>query len=272
MFNDIINTDGANAYYASDKIGKAFNDDCISFIQELEKCDNDTKINVASLVSNYFIYNNPSKFELLVESIKKSCKANLQLINLLEDTFDKYKVNKQKMSASYQFQRLIDIDVLKGNENISDFSAFSTRVQALIVILRFSGVENDIHDYNSSIPFFDIQDDFWAKDYIVYSCENSLLDGLFGNKFSPYKEIVRNEFLTILLRCMGYYVKDINFSYNLALVAGLQVGNYSNVFVTQGEMISIIYNSLFSKSFLGEPMIDVLSKKGNNKVHLLYDD
>jgi len=80
-----------------------------------------------------------------------------------------------------------------------------TRAQAATILVRLLGEEaNVLQEVYPDNPFSDVQDDHWAKNYILFCYENGITKGTSETTFEPERTIPYKEFLALVMRLMGY--------------------------------------------------------------------
>lgn len=78
-----------------------------------------------------------------------------------------------------------------------------TRVQALVILLRLLGLEEDALATTAENPFTDMTG-HWAEKYTSYAYSVGLTNGVGNNKFDPDTEAKPIQFATFILRALGY--------------------------------------------------------------------
>jgi len=110
---------------------------------------------------------------------------------------------------------------------IYDLDAIPTRQQAVVMLIRLLGKEYEALENTYSHPFTDV--DAWADRYISYAYQNGLTNGISTTIFGGNYNITAQQYITFLLRALGYDSED--FSYSEALefsdFIGLTDGRYS---------------------------------------------
>ena len=88
-------------------------------------------------------------------------------------------------------------------EPIFQLSGSVTRAQAVTILVRILGKENEALAKKDLYvtPFVDVPT--WAAPYVGYAYENGLTGGTSATTFSPNTQIPANQFLTFCLRALG---------------------------------------------------------------------
>ena len=105
-----------------------------------------------------------------------------------------------------------------------------TRAQGVTMLVRLLGKETDALNGSWSTPFTDVPD--WAKPYVGYAYENGLTNGVSAMEFAPAAPIRATEYLTLVLRSMGY-VSGEDFDWDRAWVLS------NKLEITDGEYKSL---------------------------------
>ena len=87
-----------------------------------------------------------------------------------------------------------------GNPNF-DLSRIPTRAEAITMLVRLLGKEEEALAGTWKTPFLDVAD--WAKPYVGYAYINGLTSGTSATTFSPDANCTRAQIVTFLYRCLG---------------------------------------------------------------------
>jgi len=99
-----------------------------------------------------------------------------------------------------------------------------SRIEGLIMFLRLLGEEPAALATTAPCPFTDVP--LWCQGYVAYAYEKGYTKGVSATEFAPYQVISASEYLTFVLRALGYRDSGEapDFSWDTALVKGLQTG------------------------------------------------
>lgn len=121
-----------------------------------------------------------------------------------------------------------------------------TRAEAVTMITRFLGAEDEALATEYELPFIDMPE--WAVPYIGYAYTNKITNGTGEDIFSPDDKIPQNQFVTLVLRLLGYDDAKGDFDYRtpyaLAVSVGLVDEDYAPDSFDRGDMVRICYNAL----------------------------
>lgn len=119
---------------------------------------------------------------------------------------------------------LYQLGLFKGNGALPDGSpdfdldGTATRAQAVVMLVRLLGGEDEALSRHYSHPFNDAG---WAGDYLGYAYQRAIIEGSGGGSFASDRRVSAQDFLTMLLRAMGYWQVDWNDPYPTASAVGL---------------------------------------------------
>ncbi len=121
-----------------------------------------------------------------------------------------------------------------------------TRVEALVMLIRVLGKENDALSKGGKHPFLDVPD--WAKKYVGYAYENNLTNGVSATKFGSTTEASASMYLTFVLRALGYSDKNGDFTWDnpfaLARETGIMKGNPNVMKFLRADVVLVSYAAL----------------------------
>lgn len=105
-----------------------------------------------------------------------------------------------------------------------DLERAPTRIEGLIMFLRLLGEEPEALSTTVTCPFTDVPK--WAQGYVAYAYAKGYTRGISATAFGPTQQISAAEYLTFVLRALGYQdsgaVQD--FSWDTALIKALSLG------------------------------------------------
>lgn len=83
-----------------------------------------------------------------------------------------------------------------------DLDRVPTRNEAVAMLVRLLGREEEAINGTWDIPFTDVAD--WAKPYVGYAYANGLTTGTSGTTFGGDNSVTASQYLTFVLRALGY--------------------------------------------------------------------
>jgi len=105
-----------------------------------------------------------------------------------------------------------------------DLEKAPTRIQSLIMFLRLIGEEQAALASTAVCPFNDVP--AWCQNYVSYAYEQGYTKGISATEFGPSLETRATEYLTFVLRALGYSDSGENpdFAWDTALFKALETG------------------------------------------------
>ena len=103
-----------------------------------------------------------------------------------------------------------------------------TRIQALVLVIRLLGLQDEAMAYDGPAQFSDVPD--WATKYASFGYAEGITVGVNDEHtlFAPNRQVTFQEFTAFLLRVLGYYEKNGDFQYDQTLAEAVQVGLYTS--------------------------------------------
>ncbi len=83
-----------------------------------------------------------------------------------------------------------------------DLDRAPTRVEALVMLIRALGKDTEAKAYPKTHPFTDVP--AWADGYVSYAYDNALTKGVSAARFGAGDTASSDEYLTFMLRALGY--------------------------------------------------------------------
>ena len=105
-----------------------------------------------------------------------------------------------------------------------DLEVTSTRIQALVMLIRMLGEEDAALACTDPAPFNDVPDNFWGRPYIAYAYRMGYTNGVENNNFAPDRATNAGMYVEFVLRALGYSdttQTDISTAAQRALNAGV---------------------------------------------------
>ena len=145
-----------------------------------------------------------------------------------------------------------------------------TRAEACALIARMMTGDPNVSQYVGAQNFSDVVSGSWKDSAIGYCYINNIVIGVGNNKFEPDRAITDAEFITMVVRAMGYETPDMaqGYPYTYMSVAGAipsAVSNHgilegtnmvANTDALRGEDAQVIYNALFADYARGAKLVN----------------
>ena len=137
--------------------------------------------------------------------------------------------------ATEAAEALYELGLFKGTGTnpdgtpIFDLDKTPTRNQAIIMLVRLLGKEEEAKAGTWKIPFTDVSDSM--KPYIGYAYTNGLTNGYTATTYCGTNPIKANQYIAFVLRSLGYESgKDfeVSSSWKLSDKLGITNGQYEN--------------------------------------------
>ena len=134
-----------------------------------------------------------------------------------------------------------------GTPNYDLFRA-PNRFEGIAMLVRLLGKEDEAFAGDWENPFTDVDD--WAKGYVGYAYANGLTYGISDTKFGGKTEIGASQYLTFVLRALGYKDgEDFQWdsAWELTDKLGITDGTYNDPTrpFLRGDVVAISFNALF---------------------------
>jgi polygalacturonase len=172
------------------------------------------------------------------------------------DTSEFYTNKSLEMSSVI---RLKELDVLQVTEQGFKLEDKTTRLEALVVLIRLLGKEKATDVYsNIKCKYSDVPE--WGIKYVNYAFENNLLKGISDNAFGSRNHISSKEFIVLLLRTLGYSEDAKDFSLGtaieksslLGLITRKERSFYNTEMLTKGSLAVLSSRAIDTKIKSGE--------------------
>ncbi len=139
-----------------------------------------------------------------------------------------------------------------------------TRVQAVVQVIRYLGVEDEVKTNTYDMPFTDVPE--WAANYVGYAYEKGITQGRSDVSYDPDGIVSEAQFLTFMLRAIGYSDSAGDFVWDNPFALSKSIGMISNdtggeAFL-RGDAFRICWNSLFAAAKDGQRVTDHLIAAG----------
>ena len=138
-----------------------------------------------------------------------------------------------------------------------------TRAEACAMIARMMTGDPNVSQYVGAQNFTDVAKGSWKDSAIGYCYINNIVIGVGNNKFEPDRAITDAEFITMVVRAMGYETPDMAQGYPYTYMSNAQaiglmdgVDMVANTDALRGEDAQVIYNALFADYARGAKLVN----------------
>lgn len=144
--------------------------------------------------------------------------------------------NPTEDTAARAAQALYDLGLFRGTGTnadgtpIFDLDKTPTRNQAVIMLVRLLGKEQEALTGNWELPFTDVPQGSTAYPYIGYAYAHGLTNGTTATTYSGANPIRTNQYITFVLRAMGYVSGEdfeVRTAWDLSDELGITDGQYT---------------------------------------------
>ena len=138
-----------------------------------------------------------------------------------------------------------------------------TRAEACALIARMMTGDPNVSQYVGAQNFSDVVSGSWKDSAIGYCYINNIVIGVGNNRFEPDRAITDAEFITMVVRAMGYETPDMVQGYPYTYMSNAQaiglmdgVDMVANTDALRGEDAQVIYNALFADYARGAKLVN----------------
>ncbi len=148
---------------------------------------------------------------------------------------------------------LKQLGVIKGDEN-GNLNAENnlTREEAIVTLTRMMGLESLAVECVDDQPFSDVPKDNWSRPYLGFAKKKGWTNGIGAGKFGLGNNVTLQEYLTFMLRALGYsgadlYDKAFAMSKDMMLLNDVKEADQKEA-VKRSDVFVIMYNTLHTNS------------------------
>lgn len=147
---------------------------------------------------------------------------------------------------------LKDLGLFAGTDKGFELDYVPNRTQAIIFLLRMLGEEKAAQESSYTSPFTDVP--AWASNYVSYAYAKGYTSGTSKTTFGTYDVATPEQFVTFMIRALGYNDKAGEFNLSTAIKKAeelqiLPADKYQNGAKDfyRGDCVDIIYSMLSAK-------------------------
>ena len=138
-----------------------------------------------------------------------------------------------------------------------------TRAEACAMIARLMTGDPNVSQYTGAQNFADVAKGSWKDSAIGYCYINNIVVGVGNNKFEPDRAITDAEFITMVVRAMGYETPDMTQGYPFSYMSNAQaiglldgVNMVASTDALRGEDAQVIYNAMLADYARGAMLVN----------------
>ena len=159
---------------------------------------------------------------------------------------------------------LSDLGVIQGKDDGKYHPEDTiTRAEACAMIARLMTGDPNVSQYVGAQSFTDVAKGSWKDSAIGYCYINGIVIGVGNNKFEPDRAITDAEFVTMVVRAMGYETADMKQNYPFSYMSNAQAiglldgtNMVASTDALRGEDAQVIYNALFADYARGAKLVN----------------
>ncbi len=162
---------------------------------------------------------------------------------------------------------LYELGLFRGTDSGYDLDKTLTREQAVTILVRLLGEEENVLESKFDGKFIDVADNRWSYPYVMYCYENNITKGTGDNTFSPEDEVTAEQFVTLVMRLMGYEDTEPENALEESVYMGMlntevvrELDKSANFL--RDDMVYVVYRSLMCNISDGTRLADFLAEKG----------
>ena len=198
--------------------------------------------------------------------------TDLKYSQLTEDTkLSEEFIEKDKETILREAQECADtlynFGLFKGTDNGYELEKSLTREESATILVRLLGEEEKVDADDFDEVFVDVDKDRWSYAYVMYCYKHNITKGTGADTFSPDVQIDANQFITLMMRLLGYTevnpdtALEKSIEYKLLPEEKIDELTKKKAF-TRSDMVQIVYNSLKTQMDDETVFADYLLEKG----------
>ena len=137
------------------------------------------------------------------------------------------------------------LGLFQGTGNGYELEKSLTRAEAVTMIVRLLGEEENTIQTKLSHPFVDVPE--WASPYVGYAFAHNITKGVSETQFDSNSKVTLQQFLTFVLRILEYKDGNVDFVWNAPEQLAIETGLISSINLGEflrGDMVQICLNAL----------------------------
>jgi hypothetical protein len=152
--------------------------------------------------------------------------------------------------------KLKSLNLFLGSDQGFELDKELTREQSIVMVLRLLGLEQTAKNQKNKSIFTDIPSGHWAEYYVSYAYSIGLTAGISNNRFGAGLNVTANQYITYLLRSLGYddskgdfvWSESIDKAHSMGLISSVEFKYYkSSQSIIRDDVVAVSYNALKTK-------------------------
>jgi hypothetical protein len=141
--------------------------------------------------------------------------TNLQTVNALPEGIKEAEVVKEA-------EVLKELGLFLGTDKGFELDRQATRAHGIVMLIRILGEEKEALSYTGKHPFTDVPS--WCDRYVAYAYNKGYTTGTSATTYNANDKITGQQYITFILRALGYNDKNGDFTYAKAIEKAIEVG------------------------------------------------
>lgn len=157
--------------------------------------------------------------------------------------------------------------LFKGTDKGYELEKVLTREESATILVRLLGEEKNINADDFDEVFTDVDKNRWSYANVMYCYENNITKGTGADTFSPDSTIDANQFITLMMRLLGFAEVNPDTALEKSVEHKLLPEEKIDELTkkkefTRSDMVQIVYNSLKTQMDDETVFADYLLEKG----------
>ena len=234
---------------------KNYGDIKITFAEKAENIPDDTEENTDMTEAD-------TKEENDVQNDKTDDSIEEEQKNTEADEKDVITEQLPEVSKSHA-DILNELGLFKGTEKGYELEQQFTRAQGATMLVRLLGKEEQALSSETEGVFSDVAADNWAAPYVEYCYNNGITKGTGNNSYSPDEPMSASQYITLVLRALGYESAEPETADLMAVECGMLLGSEALEILqmpvfNRDKMVFISYRALTTDMTDGKTLIEKL--------------
>ncbi|MBQ7624683.1 MAG: S-layer homology domain-containing protein [Clostridia bacterium] len=164
----------------------------------------------------------------------------------------------ETVRAESAAESLSGLGLFKGTGDGFELLKKPTRAEALVMLIRLLGKEEEALAFQGASPFTDVPS--WAKSYVSYAYGKGITTGVSKRRCGANDEVTAEQYLTFVLRALSYKSGEAgdflwNAPFELAMTAGVLPDGVNTSEFLRADMVLVTYSALTAKLKASELML-----------------
>ena len=159
------------------------------------------------------------------------------------------------------------LGLLRGTEKGYELEKTFTREESVTILVRLLGDEAKLNAADYQPVFKDVPEDRWSYAYTMYCYDNGITKGTAADEFSPEADVSADQFVTLVLRLLGYTDATPENAFEYANAVGMLnsavAADYKSAkSFLRDDMVYVVYRALMTNTKDGDILAKALNQKG----------